>query len=77
MDTSTHTIASLFQQLGLDDSPEGIELFVTNYGPLSIHTPLADAPFWKPSQAAFLREAVIDDADWAEVVDELDARLRH
>jgi hypothetical protein len=38
---------------------------------------LADAPFWRPQQAQFLREEVADDADWAEIVDTLDASLRH
>ena len=37
---------------------------------------LADAPCWTPAQAAFLREEILEDADWAEVVDQLDARLR-
>ena len=37
---------------------------------------LADAPFWSPAQASFLREELAEDADWAEVVDELNLRLR-
>ena len=37
--------------------------------------PLADAPFWTPAQAALLREALNQDADWAEAADELAARL--
>ena len=37
---------------------------------------LADAFFWSPSQAELLREEILDDADWAEVVDQLDVLLR-
>jgi hypothetical protein len=37
---------------------------------------LADAFFWSPSQAQFLRDDILDDADWAEVVDQLDVLLR-
>jgi hypothetical protein len=43
--------------------------------PLPEAVQLADAPFWKPSQAAFLREEILEDGDWAEVVDDLNARL--
>jgi len=37
---------------------------------------LADAPFWSPAQSRFLREGIADNADWAQVVSELDASLR-
>jgi hypothetical protein len=36
---------------------------------------LSDAPFWTPSQAAFLREEILEDADWASVIDELNVDL--
>jgi hypothetical protein len=39
--------------------------------------PLPQADFWSASQASFLREAVADDSDWCEVVDELDRLLRN
>ena len=38
---------------------------------------LIDADFWTEAQAAFLSEALAEDADWTEIVDHLDARLRH
>ena len=50
--------------------------------PSNAHTPLADdvaladAPFWNAAQAAFLREELLEDADWAEVVDQLNLALR-
>jgi hypothetical protein len=37
---------------------------------------LADAPFWSQAQAQFLREEIYEDADWAEVVDQLNLMLR-
>ena len=37
---------------------------------------LADAFFWTPAQAAFLREKIQEDADWAEIVDQLNLMLR-
>jgi hypothetical protein len=37
---------------------------------------LADAFFWTESQSQFLRDEILDDADWAEVVDQLNVMLR-
>ena len=44
--------------------------------PLAEAIELADAPFWSASQASFLREQLNKDADWAEVVDQLNLLLR-
>jgi len=49
---------------------------VTAHSPLKPDLKLADAFFWTASQKAFLREEILDDADWAEVVDELNLMLR-
>jgi Protein of unknown function (DUF2789) len=76
MDTSTHTIHSLFAQLGLPNSDAAIEAFVTN-NHLPDEIPLANAAFWSAGQAQFIRESIAEDADWAEAVDYLDAQLRH
>lgn len=72
-----HSRNQLFAQLGLPDDDDSIEAFIRRHAPLDEHTPLAEAPFWTDAQAAFLREAIAEDADWAEVVDHLDAELRH
>ncbi|NMU76583.1 DUF2789 family protein, partial [Vibrio parahaemolyticus] len=32
--------------------------------------------FWTMSQANFLKQAIEEDADWAELVDQLDVMLR-
>ncbi|WP_202410522.1 DUF2789 domain-containing protein [Pseudomaricurvus sp. HS19] len=76
LDTQNHTMNDLFSQLGLGASDEAVEHFIDSHH-LAAGECLADAPFWSRSQALFLREAVQDDADWAEIVDQLDARLRH
>lgn len=76
MDTSKHTLSTLFEQLGLDADPGSIEAFVGSHGPIPETTTIADADFWSSAQAGFLREAIADDSDWAEPVDELDAMLR-
>ena len=75
MEPGVHSINSLFRQLGLPDSDTDIENFIHSHQPLPGSLCLQDATFWSPAQAEFLREALDDDADWAAVVDELDARL--
>lgn len=74
MDSPFHSFENLFLQLGLDNSPEAIERFVRQHS-LPSDMPLADAPFWTDTQAAFIRESLNEDSDWAEVVDQLNAQL--
>jgi len=74
MDTSKHTMPMLFLQLGLPAGPEEIQSFIERHKGLPI--PLAEADFWTPAQAEFLRVAIDEDSDWCEVVDELNALLR-
>ncbi|MGM9488836.1 DUF2789 domain-containing protein [Ideonella sp. YS5] len=76
MDQPVHSLAQLFAQLGLPDDAASIEAFVAHHAPLPGELILPDAPFWTPSQAAFLRSAWKSDADWVEMVDTLDAMLR-
>lgn len=76
MDTSSHTLEGLFQQLGLSSNEIAIENFVRN-NPLPRDVPLDHAAFWSAAQAQFIRESLDEDSDWAEVVDQLDALLRH
>ena len=76
MDTSNHTMQALFTQLGLSSNEISIENFIhNNHLPLEI--PLENAAFWSTGQAQFIHESIAEDADWAEVVDHLDAMLRH
>ncbi|WP_434631776.1 DUF2789 domain-containing protein [Chromobacterium sp. CV08] len=75
MDTSNHLLPGLFRQLGLPDEPAAIRAFISSH-PLPPRTPLADAPYWTPAQAAFLRQALDCDAEWSEAVDELAVLLQ-
>jgi hypothetical protein len=76
MDLSTSNMTNLFQQLGLPSEPADIAQFVAQHRPLPDAMLMADAPFWTPAQAQFLREQIQADADWAEVVDQLSVMLR-
>ncbi|MFN4326175.1 MAG: DUF2789 domain-containing protein [Azonexus sp.] len=75
MDFHHHNLPSLFAQLGLPVGDAAIEQFIARHRPLPAGMPLAEAPFWTPAQAAFLRDEWLEDGDWAEVVDELNLRL--
>ncbi|WP_461310431.1 DUF2789 family protein [Azonexus hydrophilus] len=52
-----------------------MEDFITARRPLANGVALYRAPFWSPAQRAFLKEEIIEDADWALVIEELNARL--
>ena len=75
MEQPVHRFSDLFKQLGLASDSASIEQFIVAHRPLPASVALADAAWWTPSQAQFLREQLADDADWAEVVDSLAARL--
>ncbi len=71
-----HTINALFEQLGLDSTDQDIEAFIAKHSPLPAQTKLHQAPFWDQSQQSFLKQMKEEDADWAEIVDQLDVMLR-
>ncbi len=75
MEPFVHSMNNLFRQLGLPDDDNAVESFIRSHQPLPSSVFLPDATFWSNAQADFLREAISDDADWAEVVDELDSLL--
>lgn len=76
MELPNHALADLFRQLGLSDDRASIERFIAEHRPLPGSIPLADAPFWSTAQAAFLRDEIAEDADWAELVDQLNLAIR-
>jgi hypothetical protein len=76
MQAQLHTMSNLFAQLGLPVEEGGIESFIASHRPLDNDIPLYRAPFWSDSQRDFLKEEIIEDADWAGVIDELNGRLR-
>lgn len=75
MDARTHTLNNLFAQLGLPSESAAIDDFIAAHGPLDHGVALYRAPFWTPAQRGFLKEEIIEDADWAGVIDELNERL--
>lgn len=75
METQLHTLSNLFAQLGLPSEPAAMDQFIATHRPLEQGMALYRAPFWSASQRAFLKEEIIEDADWAGVIDELNARL--
>lgn len=77
MDSAYHSMVNLFQQLGLPSEPDKIDDFISRHRCLHDAVSLDAAPFWSDSQAEFIREALQEDSDWAEAVDQLDARLRY
>ena len=76
MDLFSHDLPGLFGQLGLPNSAADIDRFVATHRPVADATKLADAAFWTPAQAQFLREELIEDADWAPVIDQLNVMVR-
>ena len=76
MESQIHTLANLFAQLGLPNETGAIEAFIATHSPLPDAIPLAEAAFWTPSQAAFLKAEIAEDADWSAVVDSLNLQLR-
>ena len=76
MELTEHNLNTLFEQLGLDSSESAIDAFINQHKPIPHEVLLHEADFWTPAQAAFLKEALEEDADWAIVVDSLDSMLR-
>jgi hypothetical protein len=75
MELLATNMRSLFAQLGEPNDDASIARFIEQHGNLTGGTCLHEANFWSPTQAAFLREAVQQDAAWATVVDTLNAKL--
>lgn len=75
MQTEIHSMSSLFLQLGLHSDPKSIESFIQNHK-LPAKVAIQDAPFWQPSQAKFLSDSLKEDAEWCEIIDELNILLR-
>ena len=76
MEAPVHHMTHLFAQLGLPSDVAAIDGFVAAHSPLPSAMLLSEAPFWTEGQADFLREGMLVDADWAEVIDALNGELR-
>ncbi|MEY4593007.1 MAG: hypothetical protein RIR18_1902 [Pseudomonadota bacterium] len=75
MNTNLHSMTNLFSQLGLPNSPEEMDKFFELRRPLGNEVALYRASFWSESQRNFLKEEIIEDADWAMVIDEMNSLL--
>ena len=75
MERPVHSMRNLFAQLGEPNDDAAIASFIESHRPLPEKIRLHEASFWNTAQASFLREAIRDDADWAEVTDELNVKL--
>ncbi|ART79638.1 DUF2789 domain-containing protein [Oceanisphaera avium] len=75
MEHTHHPLSELFEQLGLESGHDAIEHFISSHS-LPENIELANAPFWSQPQASFLKEEWHADSDWAEVIDQLNIRLR-
>ncbi|MGV3592644.1 MAG: DUF2789 domain-containing protein [Gammaproteobacteria bacterium] len=76
MDQSTHSFSELFRQLGLPADKAFIERFILEHRPLPEEVKISEASFWTDGQRDFLKKALLEDADWAPMVDQLNAELR-
>lgn len=72
---ASQNLADLFSQLGLANDEISIKRFIHQHK-LTSGTLLYEASFWNNSQAEFIQEAIYQDADWAEIIDQLDCMLR-
>jgi len=71
-----HTMSTLFDQLGLPSDQAAIERFAATHSPIDGDVRLHQAPFWSKAQSDSLRDEILEDADWAVVIDALDTELR-
>ncbi|MFF7709440.1 DUF2789 family protein [Pseudomonas sp. NPDC007930] len=74
METETHDLSTLFQQLGLDNSAKSIDTFIDEHQ-LPDAVKVSEASFWKDAQKQLLKEAIAADGPDALWVDELNVRL--
>lgn len=75
MESALHSFQDLFAQLGLDADLGSIQAFISTHAPMPGELRLEDGVFWTSAQARLLREALSQDADWADVVDRLNLAL--
>lgn len=76
METAFHPLKDLFDQLGLHSNDQAIAEFIALHSPLDASISLSDAPFWNVNQQAFLKDELLNDANWSAAIDLLDTQLR-
>ena len=75
MERAPYDMSNLFDQLGEASDEAAIARFIRIHAPLDGDVRLHEATFWTSSQASFLREATLDDAEWVVIVDALNSEL--
>lgn len=75
MELPNKDLGTLFAQLGLPADPASIDEFIARHRPLPNHMKVSEALFWSDAQGDLLKELLLEDAEWAPVVDELNVRL--
>ncbi len=74
MDMSANNIENLFAQLGLSNSTEAMERFAATHTlPKEVY--VNNAPYWNDGQRHFLQDALRQDSEWTEAVDQLNIML--
>lgn len=69
-----YCLGTLFEQLGMSGKSEDIEAFIEK-NRLADGISIYEAPCWTPQEAAFLKEGLEQNSDWALIIDELNVRL--
>lgn len=79
MSPASPSMTLLFEQLGLECSPQAIQAFIAShhFRTSGFDGLLQEAPFWTLSQAELLSQALADDSEWSGLVDRLDSALRY
>ena len=74
MNEPEYNINELFAQLGLDSSDEAIDSFIETHK-LAKEEKLIESNVWTDNQRMFLQEEWEKDAEWVEVIDDLNVRM--
>lgn len=75
MESSIHRFSELFAQLGLPSDVHAIAQFIEQHAPIPAGQRLEEAPCWTTAQASLPRDMIAQDADWAELADQLNSAL--
>ncbi len=74
MDMSANNLETLFAQLGLNNSQEAMTRFAASHMlPKDVY--VNNAPYWNDGQRHFLQDALRQDSEWSEAVDQLNILL--
>ena len=76
MDNTHHQFHDLFEQLGLPSDESSIRRFCAEHQ-LGDHEKLSEARFLSDMQRQFIKDALIADADWVVMIDQLNIALHH